>query len=1120
MSKRTDTDTGRRARGGRLRATALWVTALGLAVGVVLVVAASALIGTRLSAPEWLRDRITAQINSSFEGITVSFRDVSFVMQEGWVPHVSLRSVRLSDAVGRPLAQLSDLQGKVALRPLLRGELRPAEIRLSGARVTLRRSADGAVGLSLGDRPEAVEEAETVAALIRGADDVFQSPRFSALREVSADNLTLRFEDARVGKAWTADGGRISISRDGRDIRIRTDFALVGARDYATTMAMTYSGRIGEPAAAFTVDFDDMPARDIAGQSPALSWLTALEAPISGSVAAEVDRAGQLGPLEASLEIGKGVLHPTEAVRPVAFDKASSQFTYTPGDRILRFRQLEIDSSWGRARIEGQTQLAGMEDGWPDTLVSQFRVLSLDANPMELYAEPVTFEGATMDMRLALDPFQVTLGEFSLSDRGRNLVLRGEARAQRDGWYVSVDGRMPGIAPERVLTLWPENLEPKTRSWIDENIHEATLENIQLALRAEPGRKPDVFLGLDFKDLTARFIKDVPPIEGARGHARISDNQFVVIAHEGHVDAARGGRIDVAGSSFEIPDIRVKRGPGRVRLSTRGTITAALSMLDEEPFRFLQKAGRPVTLADGTARLAGTLDFLVKDDLTPEEVAFDIKGTLQDVRSDELIEDKVISAPELTLAADRTSLAVRGTGRVGAVPVGGTWRMPLASGSKGRARVEGWIELSERFAQEFGIGLPPGSIDGAGRGEVEIAFTPDAPPTFELASDLDGLALRLDPLGWRLDRNQTGRLEVSGTMGAPPRIDDLSLDAGGLRADGTVTLNDDGSLRQAAFRRVQLGSWIDAPVDLVGRGNDVPPLVRVTGGQIDLRQTSLVGGGDGASRGDGGPVSLRLDRLQISDTIALTEFSADLDMAGGADGTFTGRVNGGYEIAGRVVPRDGRSAFRITADNAGGVLRSARLMEQARDGSMVLILVPAEGQGVYEGRLNIDNLRVKDAPAIAALLNALSIVGILEQLAGEGIHFNRVETEFQLAPDRVTLYSGSAVGASMGISMAGYYWLEQGVMDMDGVISPVYAVNMLGGVFAREGEGFLGFQYSLDGPARAPRVQVNPLSVFTPGMFREIFRRPPPQRGFATGGVEPASPDDTGEEGGLDPADR
>ena len=33
---------------------------------------------------------------------------------------------------------------------------------------------------------------------------------------------------------------------------------------------------------------------------------------------------------------------------------------------------------------------------------------------------------------------------------------------------------------------------------------------------------------------------------------------------------------------------------------------------------------------------------------------------------------------------------------------------------------------------------------------------------------------------------------------------------------------------------------------------------------------------------------------------------------------------------------------------------------------------------------------------------------------------------------------------------------------------------------------------SLTGPATSPVVSVNPLSVLTPGMFREIFRAAPP----------------------------
>lgn len=1065
-----------------------------MALAAALVVAVMALIGTRVTAPDWLREGITTRINAGIDGFSVDFADLSIVVNNDWVPRLSLERVVVHDAAGTPLARLSDVLVTVAPGPLMQGDLQPGAIRLSGARATLRRAADGTVGLSLSESLFTVEEAETVAALIAQADAFFQRPGFSALTEVSVDNLTLRFEDARVQKAWTVDGGRIDVTRDGRDLLLRSDFALLGARDYATTLAIGYASRIGETAASLSVDFQDMPASDIAGQSPALSWLDALDAPISGSITASVDETGMLGPLEARLAIGAGTLNPNENARPVAFDHASSHFTYDPAGHLIRFHALEVASRWVSAQVEGQTQLAGMQDGWPDTLVSQFRVRELSANPMELYDAPIGIDGVSLDMRLDLDPFRVTVGELSLSDQGRHFVLNGDVRAKPDGWYVSVDGQMPGIDPDRLMELWPKSVEPKTRKWIDENVRTARLSNIQLAMRSKPGHRPDVFLGFDFDDLTTRFIKQVPVIEDAAGHASIYDNRFVIAAHRGYVTAAEGGRIDISGSSFEIPDIRIKRGPGRVRLTTSSTITAALSLLNEEPFRFLDKAGRPVTLADGRARLRGQLDFLVVDDLTPEDVAFNLEGTLREVRSEKLVEGRVLAASALTLKASRTEIEISGEGRVGLVPFGGTWRMPLARGSNGRSRVEGWIELSERFADEFRIGLPPGSIAGAGRGQIEIDFGKDKAPAFRLVSDLGGVMLRLRPLGWQIDEGETGLLEVEGNLGTPPGIDRLRIDAGGLRANGSVTLTEDGQLQRASFDRVQLGTWIDAPVDLVGQGAGRAPLVRVLGGEIDLRQTSLAGGEPDAPRGERGPVSLRLDRLQVSDTIALTDFNAELDMSQGANGTFSGKVNGQSAITGRVVPRDGRSAFRIVSQDAGGVLRSANLLRQARDGTLELVLIPAEAAGSYRGKLTADNLRIKDAPAIAALLNALSVIGILEQLAGEGIHFNRVEAEFLLEPDRVTLYSGSAVGASMGISMEGYYFMEAGRMDMEGVISPVYAVNMLGGLFTRQGEGLLGFQYALKGPKDAPRVQVNPLSVFTPGVFRELFRRPPPQR--------------------------
>ena len=97
-----------------------------------------------------------------------------------------------------------------------------------------------------------------------------------------------------------------------------------------------------------------------------------------------------------------------------------------------------------------------------------------------------------------------------------------------------------------------------------------------------------------------------------------------------------------------------------------------------------------------------------------------------------------------------------------------------------------------------------------------------------------------------------------------------------------------------------------------------------------------------------------------------------------------------------------------------------------------------------------------------------------------------------LTSEGVEVKKGSAVGASMGVSMAGIYHSDTSVLDMTGVVSPVYLLNGIGAVLTRKGEGLFGFAYRLRGTAEAPEVKVNPLSILTPGMFRDLFRAPPP----------------------------
>jgi hypothetical protein len=192
------------------------------------------------------------------------------------------------------------------------------------------------------------------------------------------------------------------------------------------------------------------------------------------------------------------------------------------------------------------------------------------------------------------------------------------------------------------------------------------------------------------------------------------------------------------------------------------------------------------------------------------------------------------------------------------------------------------------------------------------------------------------------------------------------------------------------------------------------------------------------------------------------------------------------------VPIDGRSAVRIVSDDAGGLFRATRLLRNAYGGDLQLTLIPAGAEGSYDGTLIGNDLRVRDAPALASLLDAISVVGLLTQMDGQGLLFSDVDAKFRLTPTQVIVTQSSATGPGLGISLDGIYMTSAQTMDFQGVVSPFYLLNGIGSILTRRGEGLIGFSFNLRGPVDNPQVLVNPLSALTPGMFREIFRRAPP----------------------------
>ena len=86
-------------------------------------------------------------------------------------------------------------------------------------------------------------------------------------------------------------------------------------------------------------------------------------------------------------------------------------------------------------------------------------------------------------------------------------------------------------------------------------------------------------------------------------------------------------------------------------------------------------------------------------------------------------------------------------------------------------------------------------------------------------------------------------------------------------------------------------------------------------------------------------------------------------------------------------------------------------------------------------------------------------------------------------------------GPLLGFIFQGTLYDGSGDMNMTGTFMPAYGLNRLFGELPIIGallgngrdRGLIGVTFRLAGKASKPQLQINPLSVIAPGIFRQIF---------------------------------
>ncbi|MCR5859861.1 hypothetical protein [Mesorhizobium sp. J428] len=162
----------------------------------------------------------------------------------------------------------------------------------------------------------------------------------------------------------------------------------------------------------------------------------------------------------------------------------------------------------------------------------------------------------------------------------------------------------------------------------------------------------------------------------------------------------------------------------------------------------------------------------------------------------------------------------------------------------------------------------------------------------------------------------------------------------------------------------------------------------------------------------------------------------------------------------------------------------------------------AQGDSPLRGQIDARNFTLVDEPrlrSIVASRPAGDSRTLNEAVKGEidtsRVGFERGFAQIEKGTGYLNIDNGVLRGPTIGSTFQGALYDANGNMSITGTFMPAYGLNRLFGEIPLLGQilgngrdrGLIGITYKVAGSTKSPQVQVNPISVIAPGIFRSIF---------------------------------
>jgi len=735
--------------------------------------------------------------------------------------------------------------------------------------------------------------------------------------------------------------------------------------------------------------------------------------------------------------------------------------------------------------------------------------------------EAIRIPMAEIVARVVPDRISIQKLRLATQDKGE-LFVQAERRLL-EGEFVSditvtsdmLDGRF-------FQTIWPEILALKTRKFVSQKFVGGRLENIDLNLKLAEKDKPvftDIQGSFDYKAGAFRWLDGLSDIEIGNSTISFAENKMQVLASSGQF-----GTVALQNSEIMFfPVLQAKNLPRNLTFKIRGEggSESLLGILAHKRVNRLEAFGLAGRNAQADTAFKFSADGFLESGKPLSLSNIEIDGELKQAQLDKLPLNKNLRDGDIELRYRDREIQLSGTAEISDMPATFSYIQNVDKDIDIKAK----FLPSMRFTSEIQSYLPV-QIQGALGGNIVLSGNAET-GDFNIRADanLAPVSLYSDLLEWGKLKDEkgsfTGRLHIKDKKLSEIMVD--KLQAGSLLATGRIALTKTGEIDVARLENIQLpgtqlsemliernseglyfltieGSLLDISPFLTFSGSGAHPAFGfdITADQITVGPSLFLSGNIVGEKLSGAAGTALLQGTISTDKQTRFE-QTQLDIQFGGDGFVakgTGLIGGAEASISYEKFKDGRKQLYILSENGGRVLNGLAITDAIKGGVIELkTIFSAENEEAFVTTILMNDFRLVKGTKAIRVYSVLSPTGLFSLFEGEGTYFSKGDAVISSENGVHTISSIRAEGASVGLGVVGMYDSNTKQADISGNLVPINLISdiignvpLIGTILTGiDNSGLLVTQFRVDGDVDDLNVEVNPVSLLVPGLFRDLF---------------------------------